>query len=200
MGIGTVELPVKKIPNDVGPQSHGILRLHNVLYVPTATCNIIGSPIADEYTIVLGPQTESTQGIIMDKGGMTAAYFVPLASLFQVKLADPPVGPRVGPIPFDSSKAHFIKVRWENTEREKWEASRAAEVLQATEPPFSAEEKKFLKKHWGGEYRFLLTYGLSIFKEEDREEGRGILRALMTGSDADVEWHGLEDIAPHATW
>lgn len=36
-----------------------------------------------------------------------------------------------------------------------------------------------MKFHYGGEFHFLTSYGLSIYKDEDREEGRGIMRAFM---------------------
>ena len=47
---------------------------------------------------------------------------------------------------------------------------------------YNGEEKAFIKKHFKSEYNFLLTHGLSIYKDEDREEGRAILRALMQNS------------------
>lgn len=46
-------------------------------------------------------------------------------------------------------------------------------------PPLTAEQRKFLKQHWGSEFQFLITYGLKISKDEDRVEGRQILKALM---------------------
>ncbi|KAK4033178.1 hypothetical protein C8A01DRAFT_40370 [Parachaetomium inaequale] len=46
-------------------------------------------------------------------------------------------------------------------------------------PPYTKEEKDWLKRHWDGEFKFLLAYGMSIYKEEDREEGRRIVRAMM---------------------
>ncbi|KAK6345765.1 hypothetical protein TWF718_007672 [Orbilia javanica] len=48
----------------------------------------------------------------------------------------------------------------------------------ASEPPYRTGEKAWLKKHYGGEFHFLLSYGLKIHDEKDREEGRRILRAL----------------------
>ncbi|KAH7109585.1 hypothetical protein B0J13DRAFT_682403 [Dactylonectria estremocensis] len=42
---------------------------------------------------------------------------------------------------------------------------------------------QWLKKHWGSEFRFLASDGLNINKEEDREEGRSILRAILAGSE-----------------
>lgn len=46
-------------------------------------------------------------------------------------------------------------------------------------PSLTTEQRKFLKQHWGGEFHFLRTYALSIYKDEDRLEGREILKALM---------------------
>ncbi|KAK4182170.1 hypothetical protein QBC35DRAFT_396505 [Podospora australis] len=46
-------------------------------------------------------------------------------------------------------------------------------------PPYTSEERQWLQRHWGGEFKFLQAYGLSIYKEEDREEGRRIVRAFM---------------------
>ena len=50
---------------------------------------------------------------------------------------------------------------------------------------YSGEERAFIRTHFKSEYNFLLTHGLSIYKDEDREEGRAILRALMQNSDAE---------------
>lgn len=45
--------------------------------------------------------------------------------------------------------------------------------------PYTAAEKQWLKDAWVDEFHFLRAYGLSIYKEEDREEGRAIVRAFM---------------------
>lgn len=71
-----------------------------------------------------------------------------------------------------------------------------------TEPPnqYTAEEKAWLKKNWGGEYKFLRAHGLKIFKDEDREEGMEILRSIMAEGDqsdfSDVE-DTSRDGSPH---
>jgi hypothetical protein len=52
-----------------------------------------------------------------------------------------------------------------------------------TVPPYTAEEKRWLKKHWGGEFHFLLAYQLRIYDEEDREQGRLTARALMEADE-----------------
>ncbi|KAM6508473.1 hypothetical protein FALCPG4_018320 [Fusarium falciforme] len=133
VGIGTVELPVKRSPRATGPRSHGILRLRDVLHVPTGICNVIGSPILDEYDIHTGSSMQNTKGTIIDKQGRTVAYFEPRGKFFQVRLSGPPVGPRVGTTPFDPSAMYWINVRWADSEREKWEASHASKALQLAE-------------------------------------------------------------------
>lgn len=46
-------------------------------------------------------------------------------------------------------------------------------------PEYTAEEKKWLKDNYGNEFHFLSSYLLNIHKDEDREEGKLILRGLM---------------------
>lgn len=46
-------------------------------------------------------------------------------------------------------------------------------------PPYTEKEKDWLKRNWDGEYKFLLAHGLKIHDEDDREEGRRIVRAMM---------------------
>lgn len=46
-------------------------------------------------------------------------------------------------------------------------------------PPYTTYEKQWLKVHYGNEYHLLQAYGLSIFKDEDREEGRAMVRQFM---------------------
>jgi hypothetical protein len=45
--------------------------------------------------------------------------------------------------------------------------------------PYTAEDRAWLRHHWGGEFTFLRAYCLSIFDEGDREEGRRIARCMM---------------------
>ena len=44
-----------------------------------------------------------------------------------------------------------------------------------------------MKKNYGGEFKFLRCQGLSIYKEEDRDEGKAILQALMSDDDPEEE-------------
>ena len=60
-------------------------------------------------------------------------------------------------------------------------------------PPLTEIENQWLKKQWHGEFDFLRSYQLSIYEEEDREEGRRILRALMDADSDRQDDHGHEN-------
>lgn len=57
-------------------------------------------------------------------------------------------------------------------------------------PALTTKQRAWLKRHWDGEFKFLRAYQLSIYKDEDRLEGREILKALM---EADQEEQEAED-------
>lgn len=46
--------------------------------------------------------------------------------------------------------------------------------------PYTIEEQKWLKDQYRGEFHFLQTQGLSIYKENDRDEGRAVVRTTMS--------------------
>lgn len=54
-----------------------------------------------------------------------------------------------------------------------------AEKTDVGSKSYTEEEKAWLKEHWGDEFRFLRAYGYSIYKEDEREEGRALMRAFM---------------------
>ncbi|KAI0531960.1 hypothetical protein GGR58DRAFT_491844 [Xylaria digitata] len=55
----------------------------------------------------------------------------------------------------------------------------ADEQQSGAEPKLTPKERFWLHRHYRGEAMFLKAWGLQITSEEDREEGRGILRELM---------------------
>jgi hypothetical protein len=57
------------------------------------------------------------------------------------------------------------------------------------QPGYTQEEKEWLRKNYRSEFHFLRDFGLNIYKDEDREEGRMILRSLMQdeGEDEDMD-------------
>jgi hypothetical protein len=113
----------------------------------------------------------------------------------------------------EPNTAYVIRATWPDSERAKYEnhckaaiaaaklpathataastasAASAAPVATASAPPLNAEEKDWLKHKsgFGDEFQFLRAHGLSIYKEEDREEGRRIIRAFKVRDDGEED-------------
>jgi hypothetical protein len=183
LGIGTVEIPTKRSPNKSGVSSQGSLLLHEVLYVPDCICNIIGQPLitTDGYNAIIDFGTKSN-GTIKDSQGKNVAYFDPQNRLLAIKVRCPPNGPTLGPHAFKKDVVYMLGCRWDAAEKRKWEEFKARNGLSTSgqnAAPYTAEETAFLKMNYGSEFHFLIQHGLKIHLEEDREEGRAILRAVM---------------------
>lgn len=178
-------LPVKVSPNAEN-REHATVKLRNVLHTPKAICNIIGAPICDDYDVVLGSfRNPANAGTITLPNG-TAVGFFTLKSRFQLRLSVPPVGPHVGPSPFEPGTNHIIRAEWPSSERQKWLPSpRTPGPMAAPDRP-SAEERKWLNMHYGNEYKFLAAHRLRIRDEEERHEGLQVMRALMQHHTADT--------------
>lgn len=186
-------------------KTHSSLRLKNVLHAPSVICNIIGYPILEDYNVITSPGNSSSGTILNLSDNRQVAYFKPMVEgvrFFEVRLRGPPYGPQVGPSPFDPDKLYMIHARWPDSERQRFSdfvisrqaqtpaceeptlAERAAQAFHQTQTPTSKPltpaEKKWLKENFGNEFKFLRLYGLNIFKEEDREEGRAILRGFIS--------------------
>ncbi|KAF7552747.1 hypothetical protein G7046_g7313 [Stylonectria norvegica] len=196
IGVGTVELPTKRSPNPKarGSAAHAIVRLKNVLHVPTLICNIIGNPILQDYEVDMGYGSgpNSTAGEITELDtGRRVAYFKPGERFWQPRISGPPIGPRLGPSAFKPDDEYMIHALWLPGEEERLRAIRAAKPAGSSgEPPLTAAEKEFLKMHYVDEYKFLQVYGLSIYKDEDRAEGRAMLRGFIR-DEGDCDWEGL---------
>jgi hypothetical protein len=100
----------------------------------------------------------------------------------------PPVGPVVGPSAFKDDGLYCINAHWPEIERAKWEqylitGTVLPPVVKSTR--YSQDQKEWLKRSWGGEYRFLRAHGLSIFSEADRQLGQSMVRAIMVEDEED---------------
>ncbi|KAJ9412559.1 hypothetical protein FOXG_17080 [Fusarium oxysporum f. sp. lycopersici 4287] len=190
IGIGTVDLPTKASPNRNGPRSHGTLRLRNVLHAPSIICNIIGSPVLDDYHVVTLVSGTSSGSIHRLSDSRRIAYFMPApqaARFFQVRLSGPPVGPKVGPPPFDPFTKYLLRVEWPDSERKKHDNAQLLLLdKDIDEGPLRANENAWVKKHYGDEFKFLQAHGLSIFKEKDRAEGRIIVRNMISRNNEET--------------
>lgn len=177
VGIGTVVLRTKLPSNHGGSSTHSTICLRDVLHTPSAICNIIGSPILDDYKLETSFSPPTT--LVKRCNEDLAAYFDMPTKLFELKLAESPIGPVVGPSPFSAAGPFAIHAVWPDEERTR--------ALSAPTPKFddalTSEEKAWLRKHWRSEFHFLMAYGLKIYEEDDRAEGRLILRAMMSQDD-----------------
>lgn len=187
-------LPVKTHAKKSGPASHATIRLQHVLHVPDAVCNIIGPPILSDYNVV----TVGGGGSITElSSNRQVAHFKSDARLFQVRLSGPPIGPVCGPSPFKPDVAYMLSVHWPESEHVKHmnpnDAPRhGTSSARGPQPPsnddkLTPSEKKWLKDNYGGEFRFLRDHGLSIYKEEDRADGRTIVRSMMLHDEDEDE-------------
>jgi len=123
---------------------------------------------------------ETSKGNIMDHAGRSVAYFDPKQELFCVKLSGPPVGPRIGPHVWKEGVMYLISASWPETEITRLLSENGLAAAPGSDlGPFTEREKKWLKDHYRSEYHFLRQHGLSIYKEEDREEGRELMRSIM---------------------
>ncbi|KZF22857.1 hypothetical protein L228DRAFT_247259 [Xylona heveae TC161] len=176
-GIGDVELEVKTqdSPRGGSESSHRKLVLHDVLFAPKFICNILGGPIVHDYDVDMGHGSRS--GGLKDRRTGASAGLFDHNKLLKLWL----VGQPKGQSSLDPDELYWINVRWPDNERSRWLTHKKSlgEQPGVDAPPCTAAEKEWLKREFGGEFTFLHMYGLSISKEEDREEGRRIARAFM---------------------
>lgn len=132
--------------------------------------------------------------------GRPFAYFDASKKLFLVKLSGPPVGPIVGPsVLNEPNTIYLVSVHWAPSELARWEGfkqgnqSRTSHASEPSSAPpsentvrnpqpglgYTKQEKAWLKIHYGSEWNFLRAYGLSIYDDEEREEGRRVVRGIM---------------------
>ena len=198
-GIGEVTLCTT---TDSTPE-HQTIVLHEVLYAPGSICNIIGGTIARDYEIlltfrsdysrILHPQTGACYGLLDN------------CKLQRLRLW----GYRPDQTSLDINKTHIIRATWSSGERALWETFKQQQKMRASmtdsnaktggnmgssatkpslSPPLTQSERKWLKEHWDGEFKFLRSYNLSIYEEEDRDEGRRIMRAFMAADEDGGEY------------
>ena len=207
-GVGDVELRVKK-PNRNARPSYSIIWLEDVLYCPSALCNQVSIPsLVGSYGVSLRAE-----------GGEISRDNVPIGIidnplLWKLRLSGQPPNQTC----LDKNGLYSLSFFWSDEERARWGRLKAADLesqRSSQVPPFTDEEKEWLKKNWGGEFRFLRAHLLKIHDEDDRAEGRRIVRAMMHDSDDSddsndgddddgsfilsyTDGHGVKPIVPHA--
>jgi len=144
--------------------------------------------VIGKHRVIIGGSGSASGGSIEDREGRSVAYFDPRGPLLQVKLRGPPVGPSV----LQHGHAYAMNVFWPDSERQRWEAHQAGDIHHSVSG-YTQEEREWLRKNYRSEFHFLRDFGLKIYKSEDREEGRKILRAFMRDEDEDGDGDGDED-------
>ncbi|KAH0386950.1 hypothetical protein KCU92_g2179, partial [Aureobasidium melanogenum] len=189
-GIGTVVLPTRIHRQGKSNKPSRAITLHNVLYAPRYAVNIFAMSMEPDLDIPLSLDVKP----IVKRGTDKVLGLVVFKTLWRVWLK----GQSQNQSSLDSNgnRMYYFHASWPEEEVKKYnnfvaefKAKHASKSDRA--PSLTTEEKEFLKKHYGDEFKFLLSYELSIYKEDDREEGRRILRALM--SDFEAEADALED-------
>jgi hypothetical protein len=152
--------------------------------MPSYVCNIVGEPIFGIASQTHFSKSEKSKGGLNDASNKPIAYFSPNSNLLCLKLSGPPIGPRLSQSKLNPDTAYVLSITWPESERARWTASGQQNKADNEKPqwigeqPYTSEEKQWLKKYYGDEFKFLLMYGLKIHNEEDRAEGRAIMRAL----------------------
>jgi hypothetical protein len=212
-GIGAVELRVKKPRRNAG-SSYSVIRLEDVLYCPSAVCNQVSIwclvATSEDYGFSLGA----------DGGELTRAGarigIIDCPKLPKLRLS----GQTANQTSLDRDGLCVLSFTWPDEERARWEQVKAdVESADPTGSPreevpqYTDQEKQWLKTKWRGEFKFLKQHGLKIHDEDDRAEGRQIVRAMMRDDedsddeDSEDEWAGMisytngggvKPIIPHA--
>ena len=172
-GIGEVVLPVKTSRVKTGAASQGTLVLHDVCFAPSTVCNILGGPIFDKYQVRFG---KDTGGLIHPDTGASVAI-LDAVKLSRLRLR----GQSSTQTSLDRDTEYYINARMPESELARWEAHKREALEKSVCKEYTDEEKRWLKVNWKDEFHFLQAYELSIYKEEDRAEGRRIVRAMMQG-------------------
>ena len=198
-GIGDVELPLELSDEDSPYSADHIvtqrLILRDVLYTRESPANIIGFSILARYHRCRF-EMNSDYSEIIDMGTRSRVAVVDNHVLYHLRLR----GQRLGRSSLDHDTAYVIRAMWPEEERQRWQRFKAVK----DEPkspltnrdsgsdallPLSEQEKRFLKKHWKNEFNFLRDQGLKLMNDEDRSEGRQILKCLMERDVQEKEAH-----------
>ncbi|KAK5114043.1 hypothetical protein LTR85_010349 [Meristemomyces frigidus] len=197
LGVGDVALEVRKVTGEAARKKRGrktsTIILRDVVYAPSYPTNIVGLPMFEEYGVMLGP---GESGVLTNISTRATEGLLDLARLPKLLLK----GQAWGQTSLDPDGRYAINATWSEKEQCRWLAFKSSSAVAAShavtaagggQPPYTAEETRWLKHKYGGEFRFLRQLGLRIHSEEHREEGRAIARAFM--ADSDIERNGQNE-------
>ncbi|KAF3927755.1 hypothetical protein ABW21_db0208569 [Orbilia brochopaga] len=186
LGVGTVKLKVK---TDFEGSLNEIT-LKDVIHVPSMICNLVGAPIQEEFIVITGPYPdEPIGGEFLDehthaRKGLLSKYN-PLMTLL---LSDD----TPGKVTLIRGALYQIRVCWGYEERARFQAFKEQQMSGATakemeysgKDPLTLQERAWLKEgKWGDEYNFFVQNGLNIHDEDDRAQGRSMIRGYINEAE-----------------
>lgn len=202
--MGTVTLRVKKRDSKRGRRDTTILILEDVLYTPDSLCNLVSGGVMDQYYYKFGNEQGKDGFYDKTTGGRVAILDHP-KPLWRLRLTGQSATESI----LDKNGNYCFFTYWSDSERVRWQELktinlkqprdqssialgsssqsqvgrtglvRASEAVKFGNIQYSHAERKWLKKNYGGEYKFLRDYGFNIYDEEDRADGHRLLQGIM---------------------
>jgi hypothetical protein len=187
-GIGTVVLPTRTYHEGKSHKPSSEITLHQVLYVPQNPVNIFATCREPDLHIQFGPEKVAS---ITRRGSNKVLGLTVRSNLIKLWLK----GQTQDQSSLDPNGLYYFHATWPDSEVAKFidhvaQLRKQPSSAAYQTPPYTQEEHDFLAKHYGGEFKFLMTFGLKIHSEEDRDEGRSILRAMMAQSEDESKVYG----------
>lgn len=182
LGVGDVELKLVKSASPSGKKTFNTIVLKDVLYAPANIVNIFAA-------CTQGFAIDFTNRKIVDASSGVTVGLEDVVKLPKLWLKGQPRGKTI----LDPANMYSISAEWSLEEQARWEAHKQRTTSGFTSR-YNDDEKQWLKKNFGNEFKFLLQYELSIYKEEDRDEGQQIVKAMMANElHEDEEGEGEEE-------
>lgn len=169
-----------------------MLVLRHVLHYPTGICSIVA--FSADYEVELHG---SDKWVKHEETG--AVYLLDSVRLWNLWL----VGRPKGQSSLKPDGMYYINAHWASEESPRFRAykedvkrvengngsqvegsqaqgkgNQEAAKGRGKEKKYTKSEKKWVKKHHESELKFLLQHGLGIHSEDEREEGKAIVRAM----------------------
>ncbi|EGP91805.1 uncharacterized protein MYCGRDRAFT_107790 [Zymoseptoria tritici IPO323] len=175
-GIGTVVLETRT------RRKCKTITLENVLYVPSYMCNIFAFREENAYQVGLLEKKSITT-----RAGQVVGLVIdgPLQKLLLKRQ-------RKTQTSLDSDGTYYIHASWPSrdtyVEPQEYRPAPAPARVKARKisvPPLTTAQRRFVREHFGSEFKFLIMYGLKIHICKQRAEGRAILKAIMAADDGD---------------
>ena len=170
-GVGTIAVRVA-CP---APKKENVLTLDDVLYCPTAFCNVLGVDFLKTYD----PHELSYSPNDMDEPcnlkGADGSYVGMIKWHPKPKLLKLLLAPEPNRTSLDPNGTYAFTISWPQEERQRWKNHKYGIS------PLTSDEKQWLKQNGHkDEWHFLGDHGLSMYKEEERQEGRILLRQILS--------------------